>query len=125
MGETLSNDGGTLRIAIPIQLRTWGGETVIEWPNGSSATSASHFDTALIAAITKAHRWKEALATSMCASFRAIALKAGCTEGYVHHIAALAFLAPDLTGAILRRTEPRQLTVDRLVRAEFPMRWQQ
>nr|WP_281722870.1 recombinase family protein [Nitrosomonas nitrosa] len=124
-GDTLSNDGGALRIVVPIQLRNWGGETVIEGPNGTSATAGNHLDTALIAAITKAHAWKDDLATGKAASFRAIALKAGCTEGYVRHIVALAFLAPEITAAILRGTQPRQLTVDRLVRADIPMRWQQ
>ena len=79
----------------------------------------------LIAAVVNAHRWKEALAAGKAASFRVIAQKAGCTEGYVRQIVELAFLAPEITAAILRGAQPRHLTVDRLVRQPIPLSWKQ
>lgn len=122
---TFSVQTVALRIMVPVRLRTWGGETVIEGPNRTPATTGDHLDSNLIAAIAKAHQWKEALATGTAASFRAIAHKAGCTEGYVRHIVALAFLAPEITAAILRGIQPRHLTVDRIVRTDIPMSWRE
>jgi hypothetical protein len=63
------------------------------------------------------------LATGKTTSVRAIALHAGCSEGYVRQIVELAFLAPEITLAILRGTQPRHLTVDRLVRRTMPLSW--
>ena len=79
VGDTVTDEAGSIRITVPIQLRAWGGETVIEGPNGTPA--GNHTDANLIAAVVKAHQWKEALADGKAASFRVIARKAGCTEG--------------------------------------------
>jgi len=44
VGDVITETGETLMIAIPIRLKTWGGETVIEGPNGTPANAASHLD---------------------------------------------------------------------------------
>nr|WP_281719410.1 recombinase family protein [Nitrosomonas nitrosa] len=125
VGDSVTDEAGSIRITVPIQLRTWGGETDIEGPNGTPASVGNHTDANLIAAVVKAHQWKEALAAGKVASFRVIARKAGCTEGYVRQIVELAFLAPEITAAILRGAQPRHLTVDRLVRQPIPLSWKQ
>jgi len=125
VGDKLAMEAGVVRVKIPIQLRNWGGETVIEGPNGTAAAGGSHLDLNLIEALAKAHAWKEMLATGKASSFRTIAQGAGCTEGYVRHIVELAFLAPDITRAILLGTQPRHLTVNRVVRQEIPISWAQ
>ena len=121
--DTIEEVGDTFRVTVPIRLKAWGGETVIEGPNGVAATVAAHIDRNLVKAIARASEWRAALATGKAKSFRAIARQAGCTEGYVRQIVDLAFLAPDVVSAILRGTQARHLTVDRLVRRPLPLSW--
>jgi len=111
------------RITIPIRLKAWGGETIIEGPNGSSATVAAHLDRNLIRAVVRAFEWRDALASGKAKSFRSLARQAGCTEGYVRQIVDLAFLAPNIVTDILRGRQARHLTVDRLVRQPLPLSW--
>lgn len=96
---------------------------MIEGPNGAAPTAASHMDRNLIKAIARAFEWRDLLASGKAKSFRAIARQAGFTEGYVRQIVDLAFLPPEIVGAILRGTQARHLTVDRLVRQPLPLSW--
>jgi hypothetical protein len=122
-GDTIQTEDDTYRLTIPIRLKTLGGETVIEGPNGAAPTGASHLDRNLIKAIARAFEWREQLASGKTKSFRTLARQAGCTEGYVRQIVDLAFLAPDTVSAILRGSQARHLTVDRLVRQPLPLSW--
>lgn len=97
----------------------------MEGPNGAPATAASHIDPQLLKAVVRAFQWREALASGEAKSFRAIARKTGCTEGYIRQIVDLAFLAPDIVSAILRGMQARRLTVDRLVRHPLPLSWRE
>jgi hypothetical protein len=48
------------------------------------------------------------------------------TRSYVCRVIRLAFLAPDITEAILAGRQPRGLTAERLVRSSrLPIRWQE
>jgi hypothetical protein len=124
-GDKVEQRGDTLSVEIAIRLKNWGGETVIEGPNGAAAVATAHLDRNLIKAIIRAHEWRDALACGTAKSFRAIARNAGCTEGYVRQIVELAFLAPEITTSILRGTQARQITVDRLVRQPIPLSWRE
>jgi len=53
---------------------------------------------------------------------RVLAKRAGVTRGYVTRILRLAFLAPDITEAILDGRQPPTLTVERL-RDPIPLDW--
>ena len=112
-----------IEITVPIRLKTWGGEKVIEGPNGGAAYDAVQMDRPLINAISQAYQWRNALA-SESRSLEDLAASAGQTEAYVRQLLPLAFLAPDIVEAILLGKQPRHLTVDRLVRMKLPLSWQ-
>jgi DNA invertase Pin-like site-specific DNA recombinase len=113
-----------IEVVIPIRIKCWGGEKVIEGPNGGTAYDAVQADHALIKALSQGHQWRNALATGDARSIEQLAQGSGQTEAYVRQLLALAFLAPDITEAIMLGKQPRHLTVDRLVRMKLPLSWQ-
>ncbi len=55
-----------------------------------------------------------------------IARQEGLTRSYVCRVLRLAFLAPDITEAILDGRQPAELTAERLVRcSDLPLCWQE
>jgi len=121
--DVLDEDRDGLRIKIPIRLKAWGGEKIIEGPNGGSPTAHAHVDASLTIALTRAFAWREQLADGSVRSLEEIAARERCTEAYVRQVIELAFLAPDIIERILAGTQPRHMTVDRLVRMSLPLSW--
>jgi hypothetical protein len=63
-------------------------------------------------------------AESQAASVGAIAREEGVTQSYVARVMRLAFLAPDITQAILDGRQPDQVTANRLVLwSQLPLAW--
>jgi len=52
-----------------------------------------------------------------------VAARSGCDESHVRHRIGLAFIAPDIVEMIVAGTQPRHLTLDRLLKAEMPLSW--
>jgi len=52
-----------------------------------------------------------------------VAARSGCDESHVRHRIGLAFIAPDIVEMIVAGTQPRHLTLDRLLKAEMPPSW--
>jgi len=122
--DTVESRNDVIEITIPIRIKRWGGEKVIEGPNGGTAYDAVQTDHALIKALSQGHRWRNALGTGHLRSIEQLAQVSAQTEAYVRQLLALAFLAPDITEAILLGKQLRHLTVDRLVRMKLPLSWQ-
>ena len=122
--DTVEARHNAIEITIPIRIKSWGGEKVIEGPNGGTAYDTVHTDHVLIKALSQSHQWRNALATGDVRSIEQLAQKSEQTEAYVRQLPALTFLAPDITEAILLGKQPRHLTVDRLVRMKLPLSWQ-
>lgn len=79
-------------------------------------------DPSLIKAIARAHAWFEDLKTGL--SYNEIASRSGIDERVVARTIRLAFLAPDITKAILAGNEPSGLTSQKLVRiSKLPSDW--
>jgi len=121
--DLLSEDHAGLQIRIPIRLKAWGGEKIIEGPNGGSPTAQAHVDASLTTALTRAFSWREQFAGGSARSLEEIAARERWTEAYVRQVIELAFLAPDIIERILAGTQPRHMTVDRLVRMKLPLYW--
>jgi hypothetical protein len=118
----VSANGVILRI--PVRLRSWGGEKVIEGPT-APMTRRVHEDHALIKALSRAHRWRGALLSGRARSLDDIAAQQRCTNRYVRRVLNLSFLAPDIVSAILAGTQPRSMTVQSLLEREVPLAWPQ
>jgi hypothetical protein len=76
----------------------------------------------LVKAVARAHDWVERIAKGEMPHQRAIAAEAGLHRRYVGRIIQMAFLAPDITEAILEGRQPPHMTLDTLM-AEMPADW--
>jgi site-specific DNA recombinase len=77
----------------------------------------------LTKALAQAFQWRELLATGAAKSLQQVATQSDCDENHVRHQIGLAFLAPDIVEMIVGGSQPRHITLDRLVRCELPASW--
>lgn len=83
-------------------------------------------DPVLIKAIARAHRWFEMLKTGQVSSITEIAKRENTPRTYTSRIIPLAFLAPDITVAILDGRQPIELTLDHLLNVmPLPLGWEE
>lgn len=79
-------------------------------------------DPSLVKAIARAHAWLEDLKTGL--SYKEIASRDGIDDRLIARTIRLAFLAPDITMAILTGKEPAGLTSQKLIRIpKLPSDW--
>jgi site-specific DNA recombinase len=112
----------TVTLTVPTRLRRCGVEAklVIEGPGAVPRTR----DHRLCRQIAQAHLWFSQLTSQQAPSIRAIARREGLHECDVSRTLRLAFLAPDIVGAILEGRQPLELTTETLRRlARLPMAW--
>jgi len=76
----------------------------------------------LTKALARAHDWVDRIMKGDAPNQRAIAAELGIQKRYVGHIIRLAFLAPDITEAILDGKQPPQLNLRRLL-PRLPSSW--
>jgi DNA invertase Pin-like site-specific DNA recombinase len=89
---------------------------------GSEA--APQLDDTLIRLVARAHVMRRELETGHHDSVEACATAMGVTNSYFARIVRLAYLAPDITGAILDGRQPAKLTAARLSHvSDLPLAW--
>jgi hypothetical protein len=76
----------------------------------------------LIKAVVRAHDWVDRIAKGEVPHQRAIAAETGLHRRYVGRIMQMAFLAPDITEAILEGRQPPHMTLDTLM-GDMPADW--
>jgi site-specific DNA recombinase len=94
--------------------------------NGASP-SAGKSDPNLVQLVRDAHRWMAALTTGEVSSIDELAAsQEGTPANEISRILPIAFLAPDITRAILLGTHPVELNSERLKRnGKLPACWQE
>ena len=111
-----------LSIELPVRVARRGVESRIVLSGEESNTAAP--DPALVRLITRAHRWNKMLATGEAGSLQELSAKAGIDRSEIGRVLQLAYLAPDITEAILDGRQPSELTAHRLKRmAGLPLDW--
>lgn len=96
------------------------GKRLIIRQNDRNETSQP--DLSLVKAIARAHAWFEDLKAG--ASYKDIAMRNGIDQRLIARTVRLAFLAPDITRAILSGSEPQGLTSQALIRiSRLPADW--
>jgi site-specific DNA recombinase len=84
----------------------------------------SNPDQALIKVVVRAHNWFEMLKNQKVESISELARDENVQRTYPSRIIPLAFLAPDITEAILEGRQPMDLSLDRLLSAmPLPLDW--
>ncbi len=109
-------------VAVAIRLKRRQGAVLIEAPQGASLSKA-RIDRALVRAVCLARRWADQLAGGEAASTRDLAIRHGLCNHYAAKLLPLAWLAPDLTAAILEGRQPPAITLAGLTRQPLPMDW--
>ncbi len=111
-----------IMLTVPCQFRRRGRE--MRLVIGVQAGGEGRPDATLIAALIRAHAWWQELCGGNAGSIKQIANRARSNERYVARNLKLAFLAPDLTAAILEGRQPANLTADALIKmSDLPRSW--
>ena len=121
---TLSKDGRTITVHIPITLRHQGGRKQVVTPPGAAPwiPTPSRVDNTIIKAIVRAHRWRDMLESGRYATVRDLAKAESINESYLGRILRLTLLSPILTEAILEGKQPAALELDDLLK-QFTVEW--
>ncbi|HWA91177.1 MAG TPA: recombinase family protein [Rhizomicrobium sp.] len=120
--ELLTEEKEHLILALPVRARFRGGRAQVLSAPGTGP-SARMPDAPLIKALAKAHRWRAMLEVGEVGSVEALAGKLKQERKHVGAILNLAFLAPDLTKAILNGEQPQGLRLAHLLAADIPLSW--
>jgi hypothetical protein len=121
---TLSKDGRTITVHIPIKLRHQGGRKQVVTPAGATPwiPAPTRVDSTLVKAIVRAHRWRDMLESGEYATVRDLAKAEAINESYLGRILRLTILSPTLIEAILEGRQPANLELDDLLQ-QFPIQW--
>jgi hypothetical protein len=111
-------------LTVDARLKRCGGETKLIVPARAAGTTPPRPNPTLVKALARAHSWAASLLSGQASSIRAIAQAERLTERYVARIIPLAFLAPDITEAILAGTQPQDLTLAQLCKP-LPLAWRE
>ncbi len=110
-------------IRISVKLRTRGPQLKLVLDRKEEKGKP---DPALVKAVIRAHEWFGRLLAGEAGSISKISKAEGVTASYVTRVMRLAFLAPEITGAILDGSHPAHLTANRLVNdRSFPIDWEE
>ena len=121
---TLSKDGRTITVRIPITLRRQGGRKQVVTPAGATPwiPAPTRVDSTLVKAIVRAHRWRDMLESGDYATVRDLAKAEVINESYLGRVLRLTLLAPKILEAILEGRQPADLELDDLLQ-QFPIDW--
>ena len=119
---SLSMDA-TSTIHATLQMKKRGVETKLII--GDRLQTASEPNQALIMLIAQAHHWLERLTSGSVVSIIELARQEQVDNNKISRALRFAYLAPDITQAVLEGRQPVELTADRFRRLpELPMDWQ-
>jgi hypothetical protein len=117
-----SPDGRTIVVSIPVSFQQSGGRKQIVVPAGAAEWQprAPKIDNSLVAAIARAHRWRQMIETQRYASAAELSRKEKVNESYVCRLLRLTLLAPDIVQAILDGRQPSTLELKDLIQSHPP-----
>lgn len=120
---SVSGDGRTATVSIPVTFRQRGGRKQILTPQGATPWSAApRVDTALLKAIVRAHRWRQLLEGGEYASSAELAKAEKVNASYLSRILRLTLIAPEIIEAVLTGRQPSTLQLDDLLKP-LPATW--
>jgi DNA invertase Pin-like site-specific DNA recombinase len=112
----------TYQVSVPAQLKRCGIETKLIIPGKEQPGAHERTVRAIQDSLRKALNWNQALITGKAASKAELARNEGVSKWYITQIIKLAYLAPDIMGAIIKGNIPATLTLVRLKEA-IPLDW--
>jgi site-specific DNA recombinase len=103
------DEDGICSLRLPFHMRRRRGEVVLSQP--SAPEVSPRIDRALVRAVVLAKTWSRELEQGGVASIKALARREGLCNHYTSRLLPLAYLAPDITEAILAGRQPRSLSL--------------
>jgi site-specific DNA recombinase len=103
------DEDGICSLRLPFHMRRRRGEVVLSQPSGPVVSP--RIDRALVRAVVLAKTWSRELEQGGVASIKALARREGLCNHYTSRLLPLAYLAPDITEAILAGRQPRSLSL--------------
>jgi hypothetical protein len=119
---TVSVDGETITVHIPLTFRKRGGQKLVVTPDGAEWAPRPRVDNAMVKALARAFRWRKMLDTGVHGTIADLAAGKRVAPSYVSGILRLTLLAPDIVEAILDGRQGAELQLDDLL-AGFPPEW--
>ena len=119
---TVSADGDTITVHIPMTFRKRGGRKRVVTPDGAEWAPRPRVDNAMVKALARAFRWRKMLDEGVYATVEDLAKAKGIAKTYVSQVLRLTLLAPEVVEAILDGRRPVELQLDDLL-AGFPLEW--
>ena len=122
---SVSKDGQTATVSIPVTFMQRGGRKQILSPPGTTPWApAPRLDTALVKAVVRAHRWRQMLESGEYSSSAELAKAETVNDSYLSRILRLTLIAPGIIEAILTGRQPSTLQLDDLLKP-LPAAWAQ
>src|SRR5258708_4588370 len=114
---TLSKDGRTITVHIPISMRQQGGRKQVITPAGAPSwvPTSTRVDNTMVKALVRAHRWRDMLESGDHATVRDLAKAEAIDEVYLGRILRLTLLTPNIVEAILAGTQRATLELHDLL----------
>jgi site-specific DNA recombinase len=120
------DDEPTLPLSHPVYLRRAGKEVRMVIDHTDPFAPPPKPDRALIRLVVRAHRFHDRLVKHKGGKFGDLAKSEKLNRSYFSQLLRLAYLAPDITTAILGGHQPTGLTATQLIeRADLPMSWRE
>jgi hypothetical protein len=119
---TVSADGETITIHIPIEFRKRGGRKRVVTPDGAEWAPRPRVDNAMVKALARAFRWRKMLDEGVYATLEDLARAKGVHATYVSRVLRLTLLAPEIVEAILDGRQAAELQLNNLLEG-FPLEW--
>jgi hypothetical protein len=121
-----AGDEPTTVLCHPVQLRRAGQEVRMAIDHTDPFAPPAKPDSRLIKAIVRAHRFNQRLMRGGTARFADLAKSEKLHRSYCSQVLRLAYLAPDITTAILEGRQPPSLTATMLMEhPRLPLSWQE
>jgi hypothetical protein len=120
---TVSADGETITVHIPLTFRKHGGRKRVVTPDGAEWAPRPRVDNAMVKALARAFRWRKMLDEGVHATLEDLATTKRVNATYVSRVLRLTLLAPDIAEAILDGRQPAELQLDDLL-GGFPLDWE-
>jgi hypothetical protein len=121
---TVSADGETIIVHIPMMFKKRGGRKLVVMPDGAAWAPRPRVDNAMVKALARAFRWRKMLDTGARGTLEDLARAKGVAPSYVSGIMRLTLLAPEIVEAILDGRQRSDLQLDNLLEG-FPLEWSQ
>jgi hypothetical protein len=129
MKMTLSRDGATIHIHIPMRFRRKGKRRIIVSPSGERMVAqspapmpTSQLDDPLVKAVIRARRWQTKLESGNVCTIKELAREEGVDSSLMARTLRINMLAPDIVEMIMTGSAPDCISLASL-RQTIPNAW--